>query len=237
MTRDNSFILNDGSAIPLVGLGTIGIDGDQGTFEILRTDSKSNFTEWVDIKTFAFTTKDLIFNHSDIIGATSASLKAYYEGDVSVIDYGINWGNNTVEYNNLDSISVYNLDPNTTYYVYYFINTKEGGEYSTSWSIKTKLLTWNAGEFTATSTTSARLSVETNCDAIEGTGFEWKRYDAPNDLTPYKAPCPIVNGTLKYNEPYIYPDNDEIFTCEQNCFCDLDVVFASDVFFVKGTFF
>ena len=150
-----------------------------------------------DIKTFAFTTKDLIFYHSDIIGATSASLKAYYEGDVSVIDYGINWGNNTVEYNNLDSISVYNLDPNTTYYVYYFINTKEGGEYSTSWSIKTKLLTWNAGEFTATSTTSARLSVETNCDAIEGTGFEWKRYDAPNDLTPYKAPCPIVNGTLK----------------------------------------
>lgn len=47
----------------------------------------------------------------------------------------------------------------------------------------------------------------------------------------------IVNGTLKYNEPYIYPDNDEIFTCEQNCFCDLDVVVESSVFFVKGTFF
>lgn len=47
----------------------------------------------------------------------------------------------------------------------------------------------------------------------------------------------IVNGTLKYNEPYIYPDNDEIFTCEQNCFCDLDVVSESNTIFVKGTFF
>lgn len=32
----NSFILNDGSTLPFVGLGTIGIDGDQGTFEILN---------------------------------------------------------------------------------------------------------------------------------------------------------------------------------------------------------
>ena len=47
----------------------------------------------------------------------------------------------------------------------------------------------------------------------------------------------IVNGTLKYNEPYIYPDNDEIFTCEQNGFYDLKVVFDSNKFFVKGTFF
>lgn len=47
----------------------------------------------------------------------------------------------------------------------------------------------------------------------------------------------IVNGTLKYNEPYIYPDNDEIFTCEQNGFYDLDVVYETGIFFVKGTFF
>lgn len=47
----------------------------------------------------------------------------------------------------------------------------------------------------------------------------------------------IVNGTLKYNEPYIYPDNDEIFTCEQNCFYDLDVVSESNAIFFKGTFF
>ena len=150
-----------------------------------------------DINSFSFTTNNLVIKNTDIIGVTSASSKAYCEGDVSVIECGINWGNSSVEYNNLDSISAYNLDPNTTYYVYYFLNTKEGGEYSTSWSIRTKILSWNAGEFTATSTTSARLSVETNCDATEGTGYEWVRYDAPDNLTPNKAPCPIVNGMLR----------------------------------------
>ena len=34
--HNNSFILNDGSVLPPVGLGTIGINGDQGTFEILN---------------------------------------------------------------------------------------------------------------------------------------------------------------------------------------------------------
>ena len=150
-----------------------------------------------DINSFSFTTNNLVIKNTDIIGVTSASSKAYCEGDVSVIECGINWENSSVEYNNLDSISAYNLDPNTTYYVYYLLNTKEGGEYSTSWSITTKILSWNAGEFTATSTTSARLSVETNCDATEGTGYEWIRYDAPNNLTPNKAPCPIVNGMLR----------------------------------------
>lgn len=33
---NNNFVLNDGSVLPPVGLGTIGINGDQGTFEILN---------------------------------------------------------------------------------------------------------------------------------------------------------------------------------------------------------
>src|SRR5699024_6507664 len=32
----NKFTLNDGSMLPSLGLGTIGINGDQGTFEILN---------------------------------------------------------------------------------------------------------------------------------------------------------------------------------------------------------
>jgi diketogulonate reductase-like aldo/keto reductase len=37
LTADyKNFILNDGATLPFVGLGTIGIDGDQGTFEILN---------------------------------------------------------------------------------------------------------------------------------------------------------------------------------------------------------
>lgn len=33
---NDGFILNDGSVLPSLGLGTIGIDGDRGTFEILN---------------------------------------------------------------------------------------------------------------------------------------------------------------------------------------------------------
>ncbi|MEK4198010.1 aldo/keto reductase [Cytobacillus sp. FSL K6-0265] len=34
--NNNGFTLNDGTELPFVGLGTIGINGDQGTFEILN---------------------------------------------------------------------------------------------------------------------------------------------------------------------------------------------------------
>ncbi|MGP4066583.1 aldo/keto reductase [Oceanobacillus sp. M65] len=34
--NNNGFTLNDGAVLPFVGLGTIGINGDQGTFEILN---------------------------------------------------------------------------------------------------------------------------------------------------------------------------------------------------------
>jgi len=33
---DNNYLLNDGSTLPYIGLGTIGIQGDQGSFEILN---------------------------------------------------------------------------------------------------------------------------------------------------------------------------------------------------------
>ncbi|MBR5552039.1 MAG: leucine-rich repeat domain-containing protein [Muribaculaceae bacterium] len=161
-----------------------------------------------DIREFSFTTKDLIFSSSDVVGVTTVSTKAHYEGDVSVVKYGINWDNENVEYNNLDSISAFNLDPNTTYNVYYFLDTKEGGMYSTFWSIKTKLLIWSDGRFDATSTSSARLIVASNCDATQGTGIEWRRIDAPDIVASSKVACPVVDGvlvgTLRNLNPNVY---------------------------------
>ena len=187
-TDKNENILSESNNVLIKGL-------KPNTRYTYNSSLKINDT-FCEINSFAFTTKDMIFKNSDVVGATSFSSKAYYEGDVTVLEYGINWGNENVVYNNVDSISVCNLNPNTTYKVYYFLNTQEGGEYSTTWNITTKSLTWNTGEFTATSTSSARISVETNCIATDGTGFEWKRYDAPESLAPSKAPCPIVDGKL-----------------------------------------
>lgn len=48
----------------------------------------------------------------------------------------------------------------------------------------------------ATSSSSVRLIATTNCDATAGTGFEWRRYDAPAEMPSNKVSCPIVDGML-----------------------------------------
>ena len=144
----------------------------------------------------SFTTKGFSLNCE--YNSTSISAKGdFLDSDATIIEYGIYSGSLGDEYNNLDSITTYNLDPATYYTFYYKVNTEEGGVCSGSKSFKTAALSWSNSSFTATSTSSARLKVDTNADdATEGTGYEWKRYDAPEDLTPNKAPCPVVDGSL-----------------------------------------
>ena len=99
------------------------------------------------------------------------------------------------EYDNLNE-KTFNLDPNTNHTVYYSVNTKEGGVYSASKTFTTGALTWSDEDYQATSTTSARLMTATNCDATEGTGFEWRRYGAPENLKPNAVACPVIDGML-----------------------------------------
>ena len=170
----------------------------------LKPATKHTFTECLDINgncceitTIDVTTSSLNVWISESHCATSVTGKGHYtEGDVTILEYGMSAITNDGEYNGIDSITIRNLDPKTSYKLYFRINTKEGGAYSAYKSITTDALTWSNGQFTATSTTSARLMIETNCDATEGTGYEWKRYDAPDDLTPNKAPCPVIDGSL-----------------------------------------
>ena len=149
------------------------------------------------IKDFSFTTQSFSAYLSGSTTTTSVSaIGTYTNGDVTILGEGINYGSSVTNYDGNNTITVSNLDPNRSYTIYYAVKTQEGGVYSASKSFTTSSLTWSNGGFTATSTTSARLSVETNCDATMGTGYEWKRYDAPESLAPNKAPCPVVDGML-----------------------------------------
>ncbi|MBQ4344338.1 MAG: leucine-rich repeat domain-containing protein [Muribaculaceae bacterium] len=149
------------------------------------------------IKDFSFTTQSFSAYLSGSTTTTSVSaIGTYTNGDVTILGEGINYGSSVTNYDGNNTITVYNLNPKTSYTIYYAVKTQEGGVYSTYKYFTTGDLTWSNGGFTATSTTSARLSVETNCDATAGTGFEWKRYDAPESLAPSKAPCPVVDGML-----------------------------------------
>ena len=130
---------------------------------------------------------------------TASSITAqgsYTEGDMTILAEGINLGSTVEEYDNENSKTFTNLDPNTSYSVYYSVDTKEGGIYTASKTFTTEALTWSDGDYQATSTTSARLMNTTNCDATEGTGFEWRRYGAPENLKPNVVTCPVVDGVV-----------------------------------------
>ena len=159
------------------------------------------------IKDLSFTTQSFSLYLSGNATATSVSaIGTYTNGDVTILGEGINYGSSVTNYDGNNTITVYNLNPKTSYTIYYAVKIQEGGVYSTYKYFTTGDLTWSNGGFTATSTSSARLSVETNCDATAGTGFEWKRYDAPESLAPSKAPCPVVDGMLIGSLRNLNPD-------------------------------
>lgn len=144
-----------------------------------------------------FYTKSLNQNIQIETGIISINAKgSYTEGDATILGTGLGIGSAVSEYDNQNEKIFNNLDPNKSYTVYYSVNTKEGGVYSASKTFTTGALTWSDEEYQATSTTSARLVTATNCDATEGTGFEWRRYGAPENLKPNAVACPVIDGML-----------------------------------------
>ncbi len=143
------------------------------------------------------TTSPFNVDLSGSVTASSVTAKGTYtEGDVTILGEGINYGSKVSEYNGTNTIKVNNLDPNSSYTIYYAVKTQEGGVYTASETYTTSALELTTQEAKPTSTTSVRLLAATNCDATEGTGFEWRRYDAPDELPSSKVSCPVVDGVL-----------------------------------------
>jgi hypothetical protein len=89
------------------------------------------------------------------------------------------------------------LDPNTTYSVEFWATEKaSGGMFREKANTRTSALEWGTNTATPTSVTSCRIMSATNCNANTGTGFEWKRYDAPDEMAGNKVSCPVVDGIL-----------------------------------------
>lgn len=147
------------------------------------------------------------------VGVTTAKLSgSFSKYGATILAYGFS---ELMESEGLDGLNIKNmerLDPSTVYHVYYGVNTKEGGtywaqqfrkepedrwgQYYSNIRFETAALTWETPAATATSLSSARMMVETNCDAETGTGFEWRRIDAPELVPSTQAPCPVVDGRL-----------------------------------------
>lgn len=129
-------------------------------------------------------------------GPTSFTAEgSWTEGDAKIDVYGFVTGIDVAALTNQSSYTMGGLDPETTTKIAFGVAGPWGAEWIDR-EFTTAALTWETPGATATSLSSARMMVETNCDAETGTGFEWRRIDAPDLIPSTKAPCPVVDGQL-----------------------------------------
>lgn len=129
-------------------------------------------------------------------GSTSFTAEgAWTEGDAKIDAYGFATGIDVAALTNQRRYMMGGLDPETTTKIAFGVAGPWGAEW-TDREFTTAALTWETPGATVTSLSSARMMVETNCDAETGTGFEWRRIDAPELVSSTQAPCPVVDGRL-----------------------------------------
>ncbi len=117
---------------------------------------------------------------------------SYSKGDAEVMATGI-----TGYEASGAQMTLTGLTPDYNYTFTYFVKTKDGYQETYDLKVKTPAIEWETLPAKATSNTMALICANTNIDEAEtNTGFEWRRYDAPDLVPSTQAPCPVVGGTL-----------------------------------------
>ena len=138
--------------------------------------------------------------NSQTVGVTTATIKAIANnGDATIAESY--WvlpdylgGNQTG-----DVLELNGLNPNSTYTFTYVVKTKEGNKtFQARKEVRTsslELVTETKAK--ATSNSVALICANTNIDNSEvNTGFEWRRYDAPDLVPSEQAACPVIDGVM-----------------------------------------
>lgn len=122
--------------------------------------------------------------------------------DAEVVDEGWTLDRETITRHG-STLHVTGCEPESYIYAGYAVMVKNGSEtklyyYSPSKSKQLPALTLETvTEAKATSNTVALICATTNIDDEEtNTGFEWRRYDAPDLVPSSKANCPVVDGVM-----------------------------------------
>lgn len=165
----------------------------------------------------------------DAVAASSiAATGNYIHGDAKVTGSGFTETATSTEFIGGDEIVITGLVPNVSHTLYYAVKVEtDDGEYfyRASANARTVGLELETEQSQPTSTTSVRLMATTNLDDEEmGAGFEWKRYDAPDEMPGNIATCPVVDGMIvgslrnvnpeayyKYRAIYQASDGSEYF--------------------------
>lgn len=122
--------------------------------------------------------------------------------DAEVVDEGWTFDRKTITQHG-STLHVTGCEPESYVNAGYAVMVKNGSEtklyyYSPSQSMQLPALTLETvAEAKATSNTVALICATTNIDDEEAnTGFEWRRYDAPDLVPSSKANCPVVDGIM-----------------------------------------
>lgn len=131
---------------------------------------------------------------------TGSRNKTYH--DAEVVDEGWTLDRETITQHG-STLHVTGCEPESYVNAGYAVMVKNGSEtklyyYSPSQSMQLPALTLETvTEAKATSNTVALICATTNIDDEEAnTGFEWRRYDAPDLVPSSKANCPVVDGIM-----------------------------------------
>lgn len=131
---------------------------------------------------------------------TGSRNKTYH--DAEVVDEGWTLDRETITRHG-STLHVTGCEPESYVNAGYAVMVKNGSEtklyyYSPSKSMQLPALTLETvAEAKATSNTVALICATTNIDDEEAnTGFEWRRYDAPDLVPSSKANCPVVDGVM-----------------------------------------
>lgn len=137
-------------------------------------------------------TKSISTNFDGKVGPTSVKYTVTYNsGDAHVKDAYF-----TFQGKSCKNLLETGLEPVTLYNYSYTIMTSNGNQYQ-SYSFKTSSLQMQTQTARMLTNTTAMLMAETNmADEETSCGFEWRRYDAPEEMPSTKVYCPVYGGTM-----------------------------------------
>lgn len=152
-----------------------------------------------DIAKTDYATKDIDVNLTEMNegnGATSLCIQGLYDiGDATFKTSGFT-APSSIEGN---TILLTGLEPNRTTTVSYYVTVKEGGYTKKQTStFTTPELQFTTLKAKATSNTKAVICAEANIANEEtGTGFEWRRVDAPDIVPSEEVYCAVHDGVME----------------------------------------
>lgn len=147
---------------------------------------------------FCFMTESLLPSITAHVSPTRIELTGdYVKGDAEVIRTEFVYKDQKFDG---DKVTLENLDPDSEYCIAYkvYFKYQDGESYMPkNLEVRTSPLEWTTLPAKATSNTVAVLAAQSNINDDEAqTGFEWRRYDAPELVPSTQSACPVIDGEL-----------------------------------------